>query len=539
MFVNKMFLFCHKDDLNLIPVCISCCILFPVFLDHHGHNYLLLYVVAAFLFSKVISFTKKGDSLLVTSWLKLLCLTSGLAFACCGLGHIITDYESNEEATYHLFPTIPWLMPVTIPIFLSVLIALGLQPSCFLESTLFIFFTSLVFIFTILGVYKLTTIEDEIVITIKLNRIQDIPSGIIFFLQLFIAQSYRKISHIGMSLSWCLFLLSVIGILTALNEKHKCDGIISCLKTLGSWTEPITLALTISSLGLCLPDLFVIVQNYINKTPYLKKMLTITKARSSVSILIGVMCAEMVYLCSISTLIMISGSSIVLVSTIEQLIILLNIPIIDAKPMDSLYESAIKENVGYEDSENDDSSSGLSDSESTCSDISLIVAEYKAKIKIMGGDTNSTESKRKRMLFIYQGLVGMITVLGFFLAYSIQYLQLVMAIITTLGLVIFFILQQWVISRANIFDNVQRSEPKVILSYLVGIILLGGIPKTVWFYIAIWSAKGAIIYVIQKNRNLFYEPIQVKHILSIKQSPPVFQTTCDSSVQRKNLLNIM
>nr|XP_014280856.1 uncharacterized protein LOC106683723 isoform X2 [Halyomorpha halys] len=440
MFVNKMFLFCHKDDLNLIPVCISCCILFPVFLDHHGHNYLLLYVVAAFLFSKVISFTKKGDSLLVTSWLKLLCLTSGLAFACCGLGHIITDYESNEEATYHLFPTIPWLMPVTIPIFLSVLIALGLQPSCFLESTLFIFFTSLVFIFTILGVYKLTTIEDEIVITIKLNRIQDIPSGIIFFLQLFIAQSYRKISHIGMSLSWCLFLLSVIGILTALNEKHKCDGIISCLKTLGSWTEPITLALTISSLGLCLPDLFVIVQNYINKTPYLKKMLTITKARSSVSILIGVMCAEMVYLCSISTLIMISGSSIVLVSTIEQLIILLNIPIIDAKPM---------------------------------------------------------------------------------------------------GLVIFFILQQWVISRANIFDNVQRSEPKVILSYLVGIILLGGIPKTVWFYIAIWSAKGAIIYVIQKNRNLFYEPIQVKHILSIKQSPPVFQTTCDSSVQRKNLLNIM
>lgn len=68
-----------------------------------------------------------GESSLGTSWLRLLCLTSGLAFSCSGLGLQLTQYDSNEEATYHLFPTIPWLMPVSIPLFLAVLIALGLQ----------------------------------------------------------------------------------------------------------------------------------------------------------------------------------------------------------------------------------------------------------------------------------------------------------------------------------------------------------------------------------------------------------------------------
>lgn len=58
--VNKM-LFYHKDD--LIPVCICCCILFPVFIDHHGHTYLLLCIIASFLCSKVFFITKKGKCL--------------------------------------------------------------------------------------------------------------------------------------------------------------------------------------------------------------------------------------------------------------------------------------------------------------------------------------------------------------------------------------------------------------------------------------------------------------------------------------------
>lgn len=61
MFVNKMFLFYHKDD--LIPVCICCCVLFPVFLDHYGHHYLILCIFGAFLFSKVFFITKKGKCL--------------------------------------------------------------------------------------------------------------------------------------------------------------------------------------------------------------------------------------------------------------------------------------------------------------------------------------------------------------------------------------------------------------------------------------------------------------------------------------------
>lgn len=336
-----------------------------------------------------------------------------------------------------------------------------------------------------------------------------------------------------MSLPWFLVLLSVTVILTVLNEKEKCDGIIRCMEILGSWTEPITLALTISTVGICLPDLFMIVQNYIYETSHLKKMLKTTKARCNISILIGVTCTGMVYLCSMPTLIMMSGSSIVLASTIENLIMLLNIQMSDDKTIDGLYGSAVRD----EESEDSEENSSSSDSESNCSDISLIVAEYKAKIKIMGGQTDSTESKLKRLLFVYRGMVTIITILGFLLAYSIQHLQLEMAIITSSGLVIFFILQHWVTSHVKIFDDPQKSGLKVILSYLLGIIFLVEIPKEVWFCIAIWSTKGVFIYVIQKNRCMFYNHMQVRHILSIKQSPPIFETTCDSSVQRKSQLN--
>lgn len=64
----------------------------------------------------------------------------------------------------------------------------------------------------------------------------------------------------------------------------------------------------------------------------------------------------------------------------------------------------------------------------------------------MGGETDSTESKQKRMLFIYRGMVAMITILGLFLAYSIQHLQLEMAIITSLGIVF-----------KNVIDNINMN----------------------------------------------------------------------------------
>lgn len=55
------------------------------------------------------------------------------------------------------------------------------QPSYSLELTLYFIFMSLIFIFTILGIYKLTTYDDEIVILIKLNKFQEVSATFLMY----------------------------------------------------------------------------------------------------------------------------------------------------------------------------------------------------------------------------------------------------------------------------------------------------------------------------------------------------------------------